>query len=694
MSGKKQHHIPRSVQRGFLFDAKAEKTYVHRRGGAHFPASIADVAAQRYFYSRLSTDGSKTLDDMITDYEDRLGGLLIELRGAATDCEVKAETAAEVIAPLTPRGANMRRIFGSGIQQLMTAAAEAFADEDTVSEMLGLAEPAPNPTWNAHWTKTLDGSPKLKALLSLVPIPTELLDRVIFMLAKEHLSGTYDETMFGVAQTFETMLARLDDLVCESHNKALSQSLVAEPRMKSLEVLQWHIRDAPPEGAILPDCVAIALDGAGGTFLPYMMAKLASVAAVVMPITSQKLLVGVRPGHAQPDLVHFNRDAAACSDELFITASSNPVFAELGANMGARWNGEIDAVIQGVLKNVLPSKPSAKGGDPQPLAPISYQISFVGVGDNEDDIAPLSEKVQRLISQLHALFDLERLDGITFGAGFQAGVDGVARGFDTSAAVEAVPDDLAQGVSTLIVVHNGIPKVRVVLSVEYGTSLLADDVRNRETALHLLVAGLAQADTLLRFEKALPGFLMEPVYTSDHDGVLHCALRKALRAYRYARDSAEFGADEFVEQEFTKYMIHAFESAAAAIRKAKEDHAANPDFDKFMNSCVVAAGDMLTGSARLIGHRHGMEKFEFPDANSEVGAMISSRQLTSWIEVFAKDLRRFWHKGVWTRADFYALNIHAERMLWPYSIVLTRAPGGTGTLVYAPAADPPLTGAE
>jgi threonine/homoserine/homoserine lactone efflux protein len=49
--------------RGFLFDEKAEKTYVHRRNGHSFPKKICDVLAQRYFYGRL--------DGKITKYENR-----------------------------------------------------------------------------------------------------------------------------------------------------------------------------------------------------------------------------------------------------------------------------------------------------------------------------------------------------------------------------------------------------------------------------------------------------------------------------------------------------------------------------------------------------------------------------------------------------------------------------------------------
>jgi hypothetical protein len=683
VAGKKQHHIPQSVQRGFLFDTKGERTYVHRREGGIFPKVISDVAAQRFFYSRLSDDGSKTLDDEITAYESRLGGLLIKLRAVGVDETVDAEVAAEVIAHLTPRTRNMRRMFGSGMEQLMTAAADALADEDTITRMLGLAEPEPNETWNEHIARMLEKDPNLKAMLELLPIPKVLLDRVIFMAAKEHFVGAYDANSLVIVQAFTSLLDRLDDVVRDGHNKALGQGLITEARKTSLETLDWHIRAAPNEGALLPDCVAIGVDEEGGTFLPYMMTKAASVSAVVMPVTSEKLLVGVRPGHAAPDLTNFNRAGASCSDELFIVASQAPIFAELHAKMGERWKDEIDAVVQGALKDVLPSKKvsSETGGELPPLPPLSYQLTFSGYG--EIDIASISEKTQRLVEQIRPIFDLSHLDGITFAAPFQQAIESLERGFDTNTTPEGMPDHLAQGASTAIVLRDGSPKLRIILNAEYGLSLIGEEQRDAEVALHLIAAGLAQACTLAQVEKALPGFLMSPVIMSDHDGVLHCAVRKALRAYRYAHDSAGFGADEFIEQEFTKYVTGTFDGARATIARAKEDHAAEPNYPELYEAALGVASDILVSMARLVGHRHGMGKFEFPAVDTEIGAAIASRQLTSWVEVYGKDLQRFWQKETWTQADFFGLNIHAERILWANGIVLWREPNGQGTMIMA-----------
>ncbi|MEQ9247549.1 MAG: hypothetical protein RLO21_16340, partial [Nitratireductor sp.] len=502
MAGINQHHIPQSLQRGFLFNVKAEQTNVHRRDGNTFPASIKNVAVQRYFYSRLSEDGSKTLDDQITDYENRLNELLVRLRSVPIDGAVDVRVAAEAIAHLTPRCANVRRIFGSSMEQLLRATAEVFSDEDSLMRMLGLAEPEPNPTWNGHIVPILDEEPQIKIILESLCFPKSLLDRMIFVAAKEHFVGSFDAKTWGITAGFATLLDRLDEMVRDSHNKTLSQGLIPELRKTSLEALEWHIRAAPPEGAILPDCVALGLDEEGEQFLPYMMTGTNAVFAVVMPITSEKLLVGVRPGRETPNLADFNRDAAACSDELFIAASQARLFDELRANMGACWMAEMDGIVQSALNTVFSNKSHVKtgGGEVPPLSPVDYQLAFAGF-DTEEEVGRISEVTKSLISQLQRLFDLERLDGITFAANYQGALNDLERGFDVNVTPEGVPDHIAHGAATALVLRDGVAKVRIVMHSAYGQSLIADEQQNAEVALHFLVAGLAQACTLSRIEK-------------------------------------------------------------------------------------------------------------------------------------------------------------------------------------------------
>ena len=680
MAGKKQHHIPQSVQRGFLFDMKGERTYVYRRNGTIFPQAIRDVAAQRFFYSRLSSDGSKTLDDEITDYESRLGTLLNKLRAVPINSAVDADVAAEVIAHLTPRTAHLRRIFGNGMHQLMTVATEVLADEDTMIRLLGLLETEPNDIWNNHISRMLDKDESFKAMLKSLPIPKTLLDRAIFMAAKEHFVSHYNADSLGIMQALTSLLNELDDIVRDGHNKALSQGLIADSRKLSLQSLDWHIRAAPNEGAIFPDCVALGADEEDGKFSPYMMTRTSTVSVVILPITSQKLLVGVRTGHVEPDLANFNSYAAACSADLFISASQTQFFSDLISKMGESWEGEINAAIQGALQEMIPtSNISSKSGEKLPLlSQLSYQLTFSGFGDI--DIHPISQKTQHIIEKIKPLFDLDRLDGITFATPFQQAIEELERGFNIDTMAEAAPDYIAQGAATVVVLREGILKVRIILNAEYGLSLIGNNRRDAEVALHLVVAGITQACTVAQVERSIPGFLIKPVAANDHAGGLYCAVCKALRAYRYAQMSAGFGADELIGEEFATYLINAFSYSKTAIEKAKMDHLVQGNYPALYEAALGSAADMLISTARLIGHYHGLGQFEFSSTDSKIREIMSSQQLGAWIEVFARDLQHFWEKNSWAQKDFYGFNIHVERLLWSHGVFIWRD-NENGTMV-------------
>lgn len=133
---------------------------------------------------------------------------------------------------------------------------------------------------------------------------------------------------------------------------------------------------------------------------------------------------------------------------------------------------------------------------------------------------------------------------------------------------------------------------------EYALSLIGEDIQNTRIALHLIVAGLSIVHMVEQFENTLPNFLMEPVIIDNHDAVLHCAMRKALRAYRYANISAKFGAEDLFEQEFSNYLTQSFDLAYADIAKAKEEHAVDNDHPKLFNAVLGAVAYILTTSAR------------------------------------------------------------------------------------------------
>jgi hypothetical protein len=247
MSGRIQHHIPQSFQRGFLICAKSKQTYVYRVD-KHYVSNIDRIAAQRDFYSKPSSDGRKTLDDIITSYEDRLGHLLGTLRAIEMGAAADASMAAEVIAHLTPRGNSVRRMFGSGAMNLMVGVSEIFADKETIVSLLGLGEAAPNITWNEHIASALDKEEKLtqtiRLFLSQTKIPKASLDRMIFMFTKENMLGDTNPIPDQFQQAFSGLFSRIDEIVSDSHKKLLNNGLIAEPRKQDLEEFTWNMSGA------------------------------------------------------------------------------------------------------------------------------------------------------------------------------------------------------------------------------------------------------------------------------------------------------------------------------------------------------------------------------------------------------------------------------------------------------------------
>ncbi|WP_446719370.1 DUF4238 domain-containing protein [Halomonas sp. KG2] len=102
MSGRKQHYIPQSFQRGFCIPGKKNQTNVYSRT-KHYISNINNIAAQRDFYSAPSPSGEKTLDDSITFYENKLGNLLHSLRSLEIGDTANPQVSAEIIAHLAPR---------------------------------------------------------------------------------------------------------------------------------------------------------------------------------------------------------------------------------------------------------------------------------------------------------------------------------------------------------------------------------------------------------------------------------------------------------------------------------------------------------------------------------------------------------------------------------------------------------------
>ncbi|MCK4825399.1 hypothetical protein KA005_57155, partial [bacterium] len=121
MAGKKQHFIPQHFQRPFLIPDSNEKIWLYRHDVPDgVPVSLKKSAAKEHFYSKLSTDGSPTLDDLVTEYEENnLTGKVNSIRALPVGSKICAADIAEIVTHLTIRSAHIREFVNEGARSMV-----------------------------------------------------------------------------------------------------------------------------------------------------------------------------------------------------------------------------------------------------------------------------------------------------------------------------------------------------------------------------------------------------------------------------------------------------------------------------------------------------------------------------------------------------------------------------------------------
>lgn len=185
MAGRNQHNIPQTLLRGFRVPGgskKESKTWLYEKGVAPRLELIKDeIAVERHFYSEPSADGSRTLDDEITDYETQFGRRLHALKSPPINTAVDAETAAEIVAHLTIRNAHLRRTFTGAVRSLLDRAVDVFCSEASLRPILGFDQETPSERLKTH----IDEYLKENIALAGIGLPAHVFYQVAHMMLKE-----------------------------------------------------------------------------------------------------------------------------------------------------------------------------------------------------------------------------------------------------------------------------------------------------------------------------------------------------------------------------------------------------------------------------------------------------------------------------------------------------------------------------
>lgn len=365
MSGRKQHHIPQSLLRAWEIPSKGKKTQVWVFSKRNtFWGSTEGVAAERDFYSEPSADGTKTLDDLITDYEARFTKQITALRSLAIGATADPAVAAEVIAHLTIRNAHLRSSIAGGVRSLVEQAADLLFNEKNIRTIFGIDGKQFSPAMTARVDEEIGRDPRFAA----TGLPREVLHKIGFMAMKENFSHFVTDSLPSMQQALNLLANDAPTFMRKGQNKALFAGLAPDGRTAALAKLNWTVCNGTEGGVILPDCVALGVEGEGSP-QPLIMSDLAKLDFVLMPLTPNTMLIGARSDGANPSLEGFNADAAACSHEFFVSARDGNDRDALVPLLGTRSKSTVDAAIQSAFEGFK------KEHDITPL--ISYILPLV-----------------------------------------------------------------------------------------------------------------------------------------------------------------------------------------------------------------------------------------------------------------------------------------------------------------------------
>lgn len=684
MAGVNQHNIPQFLSKGFRLpdgaDKKHAKTWLYEKSVAPRAVSIRhEVAVEPNFYSEPSSDGSRTLDDDITEYENVAARRLNSLKNAPTDTKVNSETAAELVAHLTIRNAHLRRVFTLGFTKLVGQAVDLFCDEAALRTILGVDGKVVSQSVRDFIDEQLKATPAL----AVSGLPARVLYQIAQMTLKERFKTFFAEAAPMMTAMFDLLDAQAPSSAREGHNKALSTNIAPDRRIDVLKPLLWKV--LPPQGErfVLPDCVALAVDDESG-LKPLIAADLDKITVVFMPLSSDRMLVGLRPPAAPPALSSFNEAAAAASHIFFIAAEVNDNLAQLSKRIGQSSDQFVRETVGSVFDEFLTSRGassllrSADGssGEPfnsdrealglsSPKAP-KYTVHFHSCADQATG-ERISAALNAVTENIVPIMRLDRLDGVTFSGDYAASLRKLDRGFPESVPLQPTKEDYGVGVAMApLVIRDGIVKTHIVMEGWLGHSLISEDEATWRLALHTIVGQLAHAASAQILDESLPGVLLKGL-DDRYDSFLYGAIHSAWTDYFSARASAVFCSERGRPRE--ELLLAVLKRAQNDIPAARLAYRYDGDLDKLLSVAMPRIEAVLKFSGTVLGHSGGLEQSIIADPI--LATALKEAGLYDWIVLFDSELSRLWdRRGQWTSfQEFLELNRHVERLMWQYGLI-------------------------
>lgn len=668
MAGKRQHYLPRFLQRGFLIEREdpekeGERTWLHRLGAPARPVGIGDVGVEDWFYSRKGLLDEVTLDDVVTELEKGFSRDVATLRTFTPDVAIEPKLAAKTVVHLVMRTAHMRRTMSTGITGLIEEIGALFTDPDRLTAMIGFTSPE-------LAVVVTDGIRDAALKLAPAGIPPAFGERLFTFFMRERGDELAANARTMMAPLIPTLLEGLAGQVRDSHNELVAQELDDHGWVAVLSGFSWSVDVA--SDLVLPDAVALSRSAAG-PLEPLVFTGGTDTELVLLPLARDRMLVGRRDPGATIDLSEFNREAAAACQGFFISARSHDEEG-LAALIGS---GSMKSLSDAVAESIAEAEKRRSLAPEQlpPARPREYtqeQFSYkVTLHDFGDDILAheYGDILQSVVGTLSQQMPLHQLDGVTIAQDYGDALAKLDRGDPDLPPILSGALAYGTGVAMPVTVkRDGTFKEHLVIDASIAAGWISDESEVRAMALHILIKMLAGIANSARFAESV-GFKPDEMGRE-----LHLAVARAPSIYWSAKQAAFIAPDEGLI--FADLVIESLDHAREAVGAARGRMADSSDVGEGFHIARECVAAVLGHAADWIGHRDGLaddQSFKGDD----LAARLAPYGLEHWLALFGRDLTAsYTEDGALDLSVVTTLSRHVERIFWSLGVYCWPETGG------------------
>ena len=685
MAGKKQHFIPKHFLRPFVAPESSDSLWMFRRGNpSGFMVARRKAAAQEYFYSTPSSDGSPTVDDLVTDYEHRLSRIVDEIREIAVGSRIDGSAISEVVAHLSTRSSHMRGIMDESVFA-MSEAMPGLVDEvlEGFATMLPRSRPPPKilTAISREWRKFKG--------IQLRPVSEKTICELLYFLMRENPGGLLGEAL-PVKALVDRLVSGAGPIGKGAQTDALRKTMAPKAVVEKLNRLDWRVAPTHGKGVILPDCTSIAFDGR--EWKPLIFFDADDLIAVALPLAPNRLAVGEIDTNDPVDLSRFNRHAARACYSFFLSSYVADELRGLAGGLGDDMRSSIvhmidEAFTEGIeelfeddQKDQVPSEhgPERSWADANQKDGGLLQVSFLDFGDDALATAVV-EQLKPLVEAFAARMPIYAMEGFTFAHDYREGLKSVGLGGVTTSDITPTDTEGLSTIGTPITFRsNGEAKTRGVLHSSVAADLISEEherVEDAQRAVTSLLASCALAGLIaVRF----PERTLKPLEDS-YEALLHHYTSGVFEAFFCASHSTLNAAQL---DHFEALALTALRNVFEEIPRLRRGYSKDLNLEGYFEASARLVGDALTAVARFFGAYSGLGREILPE--SGILELLAEHELHQWASLFKKDLEGFREElGDWVDYDdVLFVHRHFQRVMGHFGMMPDRT-DGPGAYVYA-----------